>query len=238
MAIKLTSADPALSRLVEKQMRNWELARSQRISTPTPKREEVEDFLCVSRMVGVDDRKVAALLGERLGWPVFDREILEAMAGDDDFRRQIYSSMDQRDLSWWEEALRSLLDRDFVRNDYFHRLCETLLSLTRQGNSVFLGRGADLVLPRGRGFRVRLVAPLTTRTERYAELTGLSPKKARDEIARIEKERAEFLQRHFGIGADDPLRYDIIVNLERFSHQQAVDLILQAREMLGGVARG
>ncbi|MGB3562507.1 MAG: cytidylate kinase family protein, partial [Thermoanaerobaculia bacterium] len=63
--------------------------------------------------------------------------------------------------------------------------------------------------------------------------TGLSPKKARAEIARIEKERAEFLQRHFGIGADDPLRYDIMINLERFSHQQAVDLILQAREMLG-----
>ena len=129
MPIKLTSADPALSRLVEKQMRNWELARSQRISTPTPKQEEVEDFLCISRMVGVDDRQVAVLVGERLGWPVFDREILEAMAGDDDFRRQIYTSMDQRDLSWWEEALRSLMDRDFVRNDYFHRLCETLLSL-------------------------------------------------------------------------------------------------------------
>ncbi|MGB5999581.1 MAG: cytidylate kinase-like family protein, partial [Thermoanaerobaculia bacterium] len=208
MAFKLTSADPDLSRLVEKQVRNWELARSQRISTPTPEREEVEDFLCVSRMVGVDDRQVAVLIGERLGWPVFDREILEAMAGDDDFRRQIYTSMDQRDLSWWEEALRSLMDRDFVRNDYFHRLCETLLSLSRQGSSVFLGRGADLVLPRNRGFRVRLVAPLTTRTERYAELTGLSPKKARAEIARIEKERAEFLQRHFGIGADDPLRYD------------------------------
>lgn len=233
MAIKLTSADPALSRLVEKQMRNWELARSQRISTPTPKRKEVEDFLCVSRMVGVDDRQVAALVGERLGWPVFDRDILEAMAGDDDFRRQIYTSMDQRDLSWWEEALRSLLDRDFVRNDYFHRLCETLLSLARQGNSVFVGRGADLVLPGGRGFRVRLVAPLTTRTERHAELTGLSPKKARDEIARIEKERGEFLRRHFGIDADDPLRYDIMINLERFSHQQAVDLILHAREMFG-----
>jgi cytidylate kinase len=238
MAIKLTSADPALSRLVEKQMRNWELARSQRISTPTPKQAEVEDFLCISRMVGVDDRQVAVLVGERLGWPVFDREILEAMAGDDDFRRQIYTSMDQRDLSWWEEALRSLMDRDFVRNDYFHRLCETLLSLARQGNSVFLGRGADLVLPRSRGFRVRLVAPLATRAERYAELTGLAPKQARNEIARIEKDRAEFLQRHFGIGIDDPLRYDITINLERFSHQQAVDLILQAREMLGGAARG
>ena len=134
--------------------------------------------------------------------------------------------------------MRSLMDRDFVRNDYFHRLCETLLSLARQGNSVFLGRGADLVLPRSRGFRVRLVAPLATRAERYAELTGLAPKQARNEIARIEKDRAEFLQRHFGIGIDDPLRYDITINLERFSHQQAVDLILQAREMLGGAARG
>lgn len=238
MTAKLTSADPALSRLVEKQMRNWELARSQRLSTAPPKRKEVEDFLCISRMVGVDDRVVAGLVGKRLGWPVFDREILEAMAGDDDFRRQIYSSMDQRDLSWWEETLRALMDRDFVRNDYFHRLCETLLSLARQGNSVFIGRAADLILPRGRGFRVRLVAPLAARVARYSELTGLSPKKAEREIARIERERAEFLRRHFGVGADDPLRYDIMVNLERFSHEQAVDLILQAREMFRGASRG
>ncbi len=232
MPFKLTTGDSVMTRLVEKQMRNWELARSQRLSRPTPRREETEDFLCLSRMVGVDAARVAELVGRRLGWPVFDREILDAMAGDDELRRTIYQSMDQRDLSWWEAALRPLLDAGFVRNDYYHRLCETLLSLARQGNSVFLGRGADLILPRQRGFRARLVAPLSSRIRRYAEEHGLSPERAADEIERIEGERARFLWNHFRVDANDPLRYDITINVERYPADQAADLILQARALL------
>ena len=97
------SSNP-MARVVERQMRNWELARSQRLKLPEPKRQEVEDFVCVSRRVATPGaEEVAARLGKKLGWPVFDKEILEAMAGDDFYRQQIYANMDQRDLSWTED---------------------------------------------------------------------------------------------------------------------------------------
>ena len=238
MPFRLASGDPGLARLVEKQVRNWELARAQRPRETLPERPEVQDFISVSRMVGVEGHEVARLLGEHLHWPVFGREILEAMAGDDAMRRRIYTSMDQRDLGWWEESLRSLLQREFVRNDYFRRLCETLLSLARQAPSVFLGRGADLVLPQDRGFRVRLIAALDTRMRRYAESHDLTLEEAQREIERIERERAHFFRHHFGVGAGDPLRHDLTVNLDRWSPEQTVKLILEARltRQVAGVA--
>ncbi len=219
-----------MARVVERQMRNWELARAQRPEDPEPERNGVEDFICVSRRVGTPEASaVARGLGKALCWPVFDKEILETMSGDDFYRKQIYANMDQRDLSWSEELMRSFFDGKFVRNDYFHRLCETLLSLARQAPSVFFGRGADLVLPADRGFRVRLIASHQARIDATAAEKGLSVKTAAAEIARLEQARLEFLQHHFRLDPATSARFDLSVHLEKFTVEQAVEVILKAR---------
>lgn len=225
--------DAAVAKLVERQMRNWELARSQRIPSEAEDRPEVEDFVCISRDVGAGANRIVVMLGERLGWPVFDKEILHAMAGDDAIRERIYASMDERDIGWCEETLRVFIQPEFVKNDYFHQLTKTLLSLTRQGSAVFIGRGADLILPRDAGLRVRIVAPLAARTRRMAERRGFSEDEARKEIQRLEEERAGYIRQHFHVDVHDPERYDLVINLARISTIQAVDMIESARETLG-----
>ena len=220
------SYNPAAAKLVERQMRNWELARAQRLSVPAPQREEVEDFIAISRNAGARGKAVAAELGEKLGWPVFGREILDVMAGDDDLRRRVYASMDERDLNWYQETLRALTQPEFVKNDYFHRLTETVLSLARQGHAVFLGRGTDMILPRTIGFRVRLVAPSELCVKNFAIQRKLTPDQARVEVSRLEKERSEFIRNHFRIDAADSTRHDLMINMERFTPRQAVELIL------------
>ena len=231
MPIRLSVTDPSIARQVERQMRNWEIARTQsHIRDPvTASNFEVEDFITVSRQVGAEGRRVAQELGERLGWPVFDREILEAMAGDDRVRRQIYASMDGRDLGWWEEALRSLFQSEFVRNDYFRKLSETLLSLARQSPCILVGRGADLILPADLGFRVRLVAPMAARISRLSDVHCLTANEAKQYIQRIESQRRRFLKNHFGITADDPTRFDVTLTLGRLTCDEATKLILDAR---------
>ena len=232
------SANP-MARVVEKQMRNWELSRSQRLAIPEPERQEVEDFICVSRRVGTPGAaEIAARIGKALDWPVFDKEVLDTMAGNDFFRRQIYASMDQRDLSWSEEVLRSFLDDKFDRNDYFRRLYQTLLSLARQGSAVFVGRGADLVLPAERGLRVRLIASHEARLAWVAKERGLEPAAAAAEIVRLEKMRSEFLVHHFKLDPATSARFDLTLHLERFTPDQVVELILRALEIRRKAAHG
>lgn len=221
--------DPATAALVERQMRNWELARSQRHASPRPREREVEDFVCVSRMVGVGD-EVVRLLGKRLGWPVFDRQILTAMAGDDWHMRRVYASLDERDSGWWREILHPLVLEGVSRNDYFRRLCETTLSLARRSSGVFVGRGLDRVLPADMGLRLQLVASLEERVARYAAAHEIDAASARREIVRIEAERATFLRDHFKVEPTDPARFDLTVSVERLPPERAVDLILDARK--------
>lgn len=217
-----------IGRVVEKQMRNWELACAQRHQEATADQPQVAEFIAISRMVGVGGSAVAAALGEKLGWPVWDRRILDVMAGNDDLRRRIYGSMDERDLDWLEEALRATGQPEFVRNDYFHVLRKTVLSLARQTGAIFLGRGADQILPRNSGLRVRLVAPLDWRIRQFADRAKLSATEASYEVRRIDRERNEFVWRHFGISADDPIRYDLTLNLASIAHDGVVELIRSA----------
>jgi len=222
----------AAAKAVERQMRNWELARAQRLEVPAPKRAEVEDFIAVSRDVGAGGNEVAAMLSERLRWPVFDKEILDAMAGDDHLRRQVYDAMDERDMGWFEEAVRSLMHSEFVRNDYFHKLTQTVLSLARQGRGIYLGRGCDLILPRHMGFRVRLIAPFEHRIERFAASHGLTADEARVEIEQLEVDRDNFIRQRFRRDPGTWTRFDLIIDVSRFSPSQTVDVILQARETM------
>jgi len=234
MLWKLSSDSRIVARALERQMSNWELARTQRLERTRTQRPDVESFITVSRQVGVAGEEVATMLGQQLGWPVFGRNLLEAMAGDDAIRKRIYQSMDERDLSWWQESLRSLLEQDFDVNDYFHRLSETVLSLARQGSCVFVGRGCDMLLPSRIGFRVRLVAPLDQRLRHLTSALDISDSEARAELARLEAERREFLLRHYRADANDPTRHDLVLNLGRWRLEDAVEAILAARATRSG----
>ncbi len=225
---------PALARVVERQLRNWELAREQRLASAEPSPPDVADFITLTRRVGAGGQDVAELLGERLGWPVLDKQILNAMAGDDRLRRQVYESLDERGISWCEETLRSLMHSTFSRNDYFRRLSESVLSLARQGSAVFLGRAADLILPRTMGLRVGLVAAEETCAGRFAQRTGMPIEEARAQIARLEQERGEFIRQHFHVEANDATRLDLVINTDRMTTEQAVDVILAAHEVRCG----
>ena len=222
---------PALAKAVERQMRNWELRRAQRLELAPARRPKVQAFITISRAVGSGGAAVARALAERLGWPLFDREILQAMAGDDHIRRQLYESMDERDQGWFEETLNGLTLCTYNPNDYFKRLTAAVLSLARQGNAVFLGRGADLILPQDLGLRVRVVAPRAQCLANLAAELKLEPQAAAAELERVTRERADFIRKHFRVEPTSPERHDLVLNLQRLEVPYAVELIATAARL-------
>jgi cytidylate kinase len=221
----MTHLAPDIERLVERQLRNWELSRAQRL--PSPPTKEVHDFVAISRQVGSRGSDVGRILADRLHWPLFDREILQAMAGNNELRQQLYEAMDERDMSWLAQTLEWLLGGRFPPQDYFSQLSRCVLALARGGHAVFLGRAADLILPRKAGFRLRIVAPLDQRVRTFAERRGVDAERAREEVLRIDRERADFIRNHFRREVDDPTRCDLTLNMEHFTTTQATDVILR-----------
>lgn len=237
MTQALHSHSRQIDAMIERQIRNWEIAGRQKIETAAPVVRPVEEFVALSRNAGLAVDDITDALRTRLGWPVFDRELLQAMSGNDAVRQRLYAAMEERDLSWLEECLRGIgAEGPTARNDYFHRVREAVLALARRGHAIFVGRAVDLILPKQVGLRVRLTASHDYCVRQYAAQAGISTAAAEQEIEATERERAKFVHNHFGVEATDPTRYDLIINMERFTTKQTVDIILAALKLHGVVA--
>lgn len=220
---------PHLTKVLERQLRNWEISRAQKLRPLRGRRPEIHDFITVTNNVGAGGGEVALMLGDRLGWPVYDRQLIKEMARDDLIREKIYQSMDERQLGWFEHMCRSLMQAEFRKNDYFPRLVRIIYWLACKGPAVFVGRSADLILPKDKGIRVKVYTSFQRRVENFALQTGLSPKEAVREVDRIDKDRAYFIRSHFHIDVNEPSRFNIMINMERFTNEQVARLILSTR---------
>src|SRR5262249_45355754 len=65
--------------------------------------------ITISREVGAQGHSVAEELGRRLGWPVYDHEILDKMAEQMGKPREYLHALDERHVSWLEECLTNLV---------------------------------------------------------------------------------------------------------------------------------
>lgn len=220
---------------VEEALRLWDTWRTRRAETPAAERVgDVDAFLSISRVVGAGGGQVARAVGARLRWPVFDKDMLAEMA--ESLRGRLYETMGESDLDWMEEQLEKLAADVPARENTFRRLAETLLGLARQGHAVFLGRAADLILPRRCGFRVRMAAPREYCVHQYARWHQTTGAEARRIFEQMECERDRFIRAHFSIDPNEPGRHDLVLNLERFTTDQAVEVILasmRARRVIG-----
>lgn len=230
-------SDRGLARICEQQMRNWELRKAQRPEHLRSLEKGVWAFVTISRMPGAGGFELATRLSETLGWPLFDKDILNRMAEDDRIRARLYESMDERDLGWLEQMLRLMMGSEFRRNDYLRQLTRTVLTIARQGNAVFLGRGVHMILPEAVGVRVRVVAPLADCVQRYSEHFGVATDDAHRAVASLEGDRRRFLQQYFGTSVEDPECYDLILNLGRLSPSDGVAVILAALKARGGLGQ-
>jgi hypothetical protein len=104
-------------------------------------------------------------------------------------------------------------------------LREMVLAIARREPAIFLDGGADLVLPRERGLRVRLLASRPVCVRNIQERFDLGADEAETLYERIEGQRAEFVRRTFCTNPFDPTRHDLALDLERISPAEAVRTI-------------
>ena len=106
-------------------------------------------------------------------------------------------------------------------------LRNVVAALGREGHAVFLGRGADALLPPTTCLRVRLIAPLEVRVKRIARKLGISTEIATREALAIDKRRREFLRDYYRKEIDDPHNYELTLNTEGLTSSSCADLIFR-----------
>jgi CMP/dCMP kinase len=210
--------------------------------------------ITISRQYGSGGRKIATRVAELLNYQYFDRRFLAQIApsvgmSDNeivDYSEESYNSQSfmQQLRNWVGQpdivAEISTHERDMEGRDVQvrRRLDEVqAMDLVRvavwaayeKGNIVVVGRGAQVIL-RGMedAFHVRVVAPMKTRIERMETYEQLLYTQAWDIALERDKANVEYMQRFFNEHPDNPLLYDMVINMGKFNVEDAALLIVEA----------
>jgi len=228
-----TREEPRIVAAAEKQMRSW--ARQAEI-TPTLHRTDsthvtaqVGPYVALSREAGAGGSQIAELLGRRLGWDVYDKNLLEQIGERLHVPSHMLELVDETESSWVYDVLGVWMDSELIPHEkYVSHLCRVALAAAKRGKAIFVGRGVPFLLPRENGLSVRLVAPLSYRVERMRQLKDLSAAEARAEVDRLDRGRREFVERFFHHDIEDPHIYDMVINVARLGLDRAAEAIVAA----------
>ncbi len=165
----------ALAQNLEHLCRYWETQSTAAASRETPP-PSPRFTIALSREAGAMGTSIARETGKRLGWLVYDDELLAKIAQDMGVRAALLKSVDERSLSWITEVFEASMptrdtgdwDSPPSESAYAHHLIKTVLALGTHGECVIVGRGAAFILPAETTLRVRLVGKLRERVAAWA----------------------------------------------------------------------
>jgi cytidylate kinase len=190
-------------------------------------------FITVSREYGSGGTALATRLSTELGWPLFNKEILEAIAESANTRMRVLKGMDEHLIGRFEEFINHLIVPESINQVAFIKeMSQVILTLGRRGNAVLLGRGANWLLARDAGVRIRTVAPMDRRIAEVARRKDIDRKEAERLIRESDHSTAVFVQKIFDQDVDDPLGYDLVLNLDHLSEHAAVSAVHSALHSL------
>jgi cytidylate kinase len=197
-------------------------------------RRELGPYIAISRESGAGGEEIARLVGETLGWPVLDKQIIEFMAERFHVDRNILGLLDETKTNWIQETLGSLLDHRLISQDaYLAHLGQIILLAAYQGHVVVVGRGAQFFLPREHGLAVRIVALEKDRIAQIRQIGKTSEQEARRVMLEQEQGRNEFVRRYFHHDIDQPSLYDVVANSSSFKHEKTAELIVAVYRLRG-----
>ncbi len=216
-----------LHRLVERQGRSWEAAQRAHDDEGTPGLHAPSGpWISISRQLGAHGDELATLLAARLGWQVFDREILARVAAETHASEPVLAHHDERAGGVLDDMLAQLVVPDDPgRAAYVQEMMRVARDIARHGAAIILGRGVNWFLDPAYGVRVRVVAP---EAQRVAALLHDRPAAAavvRQELAAHDAAQRAFVRQTFGRDIDDPLGYDAVLNLGSLDVERAADLV-------------
>jgi cytidylate kinase len=203
-------------------------------------------IITISRMFGSGGSDVAARVARSLGWSLLDNAVVDEVAERLGVSRSEVSSLEERVPSLAERIATTLAmsTPEFVVPVSDAPMTETaelrivdatkrvMEEATLQGNAVLVGRGAQALLAdRPDALHVFCYAPKQFLVEYAIAHRGINPAKAEHEVDKVNRQREQYVKRHWGRNWRAPENYHLCIDTGRLGIEHAADLVVAvARE--------
>lgn len=218
-----------LNKIINEQIKTWEHNNSGKRKIISP-REESLPIITISREFGALGATLANLMGDKIGFKVWDQNILSEMAEQLGSNEKTVEEIDENHRELIEDMVAGFMKNVNTNVSYLRSLKKVVISIENRGNAIIVGRGANYICKKPNSLHVRIVSLLENRVVDYAERKGIDKEEALSIIQRTDAEREAFVQYYFKKDISKSSDYDLILNSGTFSLEQMMSLVIEAYE--------
>jgi cytidylate kinase len=195
--------------------------------------------VCISHASGAGGEEIGHLVADRLGFLYVDEDVIDRAAkragidpetvAEEERRKPLFAGL----LDYLAEGggqtvlaagvapeMRSYAVRMFIRS--------AIQEVAARGNAVIVAHAASYAVDAGEPLRVLITAPPEQRAQRVAAAEELDGSEAAKAIKKSDAGRADYLKRFYDVAEELPIHYDLVINTEALSIEQAATLIAEA----------
>jgi len=199
--------------------------------------------VCISRASGAGGEEVGRLVAQRLGFACVDEEVVARAAARGGVEPRAVADEERR-KSRAARVLQALAlsgnigvgtvpvsagDEEPTSEEIRTLIRETIEHMAAQGNVVIVAHAASHALPgRPDVLRVLVTASPEVRAKRIGDSDGVDPAAAVRAVKESDAARRDYLRRFYDLKEETPTQYDLVLNTDFVSVDQAVQLIAAA----------
>ena len=197
--------------------------------------------ICISHATGAEGALVGRTVAERLGFQYVDDEVIAEAAEWGELDPEFVADAERR-KPLVARLLGGLVEQssaprlptgDTSRSlpsdaDLRHLIRAAVGSFVKRGSVVIVAHAASFAVRDGEALRVLVTASPETRAGRIAGERNVDDKQAARLVKEEDAGRAAYLKRFYGVDQELPTHFDLVVNTDVLSAEDATNVILAA----------
>ena len=227
---KLSEGISGFTHLIEKQMKLHEFLEKTSWKGETDKFPFPFRFITISRDLGSWGSLIASELAAELHWKIYDKEVVDYIASHNHVVESMVSRLDEKTQNRIYEGIERVFTTfqptGFSNDAYHVSLIQALSALAGQGECIILGHGSAFALQENNGLHIRITASMPARIQRMSQRLGIPAEQAKGIVEKTDRERADFIKRHFGIDAKRDTFFHAVFNTDKCSMEHVIAAIL------------
>lgn len=195
-------------------------------------------IITISREFGSGGRLIGKRLAEKLGVTFYDKQLLDRIAEESGFSREMIESAQKKAKNSFLYSLASAMGTGesgpeslSLNERFFLAQFDTIRKIADEGPCVIVGRCADYIL---RGYpyatNVFIYAEEADRIRRAVNEYGVPEDQVRKMMKDTDKARANYYAYHTGMKWGNPINYNLCIDSGYLEIEDIVDLIIAYSE--------
>ena len=203
--------------------------------------------ITINRELGSGGRTVGRKLAEKLNVPFYDKALINELKKKFNLDTEQIEMLKSGKSDWWREFINSALYLGQGMNElwYYQRMTgkdgylvtssdmfeqdkEILTKVAEEESCVIAGRsGFSVFANHPNHLSILIQAPLEHRIQRIMSKQELSREEAEKVIQKVDEMRENYVKKYSGTSRYDTRNYDLVINMEGKTEDEAVNLILK-----------